>query len=100
MLTYGYAKDHYYTSIGTLKIQVRIPSIHGPYKQSEYRGSQVRNYVQDDDLPYYSSLQLPHLPNEGDVVALMSSNNTSNNLLVIGLTGASYNSGKTNLEDI
>lgn len=98
MITYGYAKDHYYTKDGTLMVQVRIPSIHGAYKQSDYRGQSIKNYTLDNDLPYYQSLLLPHLPNEGEVVALLSINDSKSNLIVIGLTGGSYNSGKTNLE--
>lgn len=99
MITYGYAKDYYYTNDGTLMIKVRIPSIHGAYSQADYKGKTIRNYVSDDSLPYYPSLLLQHLPTDGDVVALMSSNSSKNNLLVIGLTGGSYDSGRTNLED-
>lgn len=99
MITYGYAKDYYYTDAGTLMVKVRIPSIHGAYSQADYKGKTIRNYVVDSDLPYYPSLLLQHLPTDGDIVALMSSNNSKNNLLVIGLTGGSYNSGNTNLED-
>lgn len=98
MFTYGYAKDYYYAGDGTLHIKVRIPSIHGAYKQSDYRGQSVRNYTLDDDLPYYPSILLHQLPTEGDVVVLISSNSSKSNLLVIGTTGGSYTSGQTNLE--
>lgn len=98
MFTYGYAKDYYYANDGTLQIKVRIPSIHGAYKQTDYRGKSIKNYTLDKDLPYYPSLLLPHLPTEGEVVVLLSSNNSRSDLLVIGLTGGSYTSGKTNLE--
>ena len=93
MIVYGYAKDYYYSGDGTLYVRVRVPSIHGPYKQSEYKGKPVRNYTLDKDLPYYESLLLPHLPNEGEVVALSTMDNSPNNLIIIGLTGGSYQSG-------
>lgn len=95
MIIFGYAKDYYYSGDGTLYIRVRIPSIHGAYKQSEYNGKPVRNYTLDKDLPYYPSLLLPHLPNEGEIVALSSMNNSPNDLIIIGLTGGSYQSGYT-----
>lgn len=97
MIVYGYAKDYKYSNDGTLKIRVRIPSIHGPYNMSEYRGTSIKNYVYDEDLPYYSSLLLPHLPNDGEVVALMSINDRSREFLVIGLTGGFYNSVNTDI---
>lgn len=90
MIVNGYVKDYMYSGDGTLMIRVRIPSIHGPMDQREYDGKQVRNYVRDQDLPYYPSLLLPHLPNEGEVVAVASMNETSSNFIVIGLTGGSY----------
>ncbi len=77
-------------------IQVRIPSVHGPYDLSNYRGQPIRNYVRDDDLPYYQSILLPHLPNEGEVVALQSINEAALEYLVIGLTGGSYYASMTN----
>lgn len=86
-----------YTGDGTLMIKVRIPSIHGPMSEREYSGQQVRNYVRDDSLPYYPSLLLPHLPVEGEVVALTSTNNKNSEFLVLGLTGGSYYSNQTNL---
>lgn len=97
MITYGYAKSYHYTNDSTLYVKVRIPSIHGPYNLKDAGGKTVRNYVQDDDLPDYPSLLLPHLPNEGEVVALSSMNSSNNNFIVIGLTGGSYSSGVTNL---
>ncbi len=90
MIVYGYAYDYMYSGDGTLRIRVRIPSIHGPMSQRDYNGEQVRNYVRDQDLPYYDSVLLPHLPTEGEVVAVASTNETSSNFLVIGLTGGSY----------
>lgn len=97
MIIYGYAKQYRYSGDGTLQVQVRIPSIHGPYSQSDARGQTIRNYVRDQDLPYYQSLLLPHLPNEGDVVALTSMDNSANQWIIIGLTGGSYYSGVTNV---
>lgn len=95
MITYGYAKDHYYSGDGTLQIQVRIPNIHGPYKIADANGQTIRNYVSDKDLPYYQSLLLPHLPTEGEIVALQSINDSNNEFIVLGLTGASYASTQT-----
>ena len=97
MIIYGYAKQYRYSGDGTLQVQVRIPSIHGPYNQSDAGGQTIRNYVRDQDLPYYQSLLLPHLPNEGDVVALTSMDNSANQWLIIGLTGGSYYSMVTNV---
>ena len=97
MITFGYAKDYQYTNDGTLMVQVRIPQIHGAYDRSNYRGQTIRNYVMDADLPWYQSILLPHLPNDGEVVALSSINNADNEFMVIGLTGGSYYTGVTNL---
>lgn len=93
MITYGYAKQYKYENDSTLKIQVRVPSIHGPYKQTDANGRLIRNYVQDVDLPFYPSVLLPHLPNEGDVVALSSLDEGKSNFLIVGLTGGSYYAG-------
>ncbi len=90
MIINGYTKGYKYAGDGTLLIKVRIPSIHGPMSQREYQGKQVRGYVNDDDLPYYPSLLLPHLPNDGEVVALTSTNEQSSKFLVLGLTGGAY----------
>jgi hypothetical protein len=98
MITYGYAKGYQYANDGTLMIQVRIPSIHGAYDLSSYRGKAVRNYTRDPDLPWYPSLLLPHLPAVGEVVAVASLNDGMSDFLVLGLTGGSYNSGATNTE--
>lgn len=97
MITFGYAKQYRYTNDSTLQVQVRIPSIHGPYKQTDAKGKLIRNYIEDDNLPFYPSLLLPHLPNEGEVVALSSIDKGNNNFLVIGLTGGNYYSGVTNI---
>mgnify|MGYP004640217525 FL=1 len=86
-----------YTGDGTLYIKVRIPSIHGPYSMKEYNGQPVRNYTRDENLPYYPSLLLPHLPNEGDVVAITSLDSGNNQFIVIGLTGGNYSSNMTNV---
>ena len=97
MIVHGYVKQYQYSGDGTLAIQVRIPAIHGPYRQEEYTGRSVRNYTLDKDLPFYPSLLLPHMPNEGEVVALTSTNERNSQFLVIGLTGGSYYTGTLNL---
>lgn len=97
MIIFGYAKQYTYSGDGTLQIQVRIPSIHGPYRQEDSNGRQVKTYTRDQDLPYYPSLLLPHLPNDGDVVAISSMDTTANQWIIIGLTGGSYRSGVTNI---
>ena len=90
MVTYGFAKDYTYDGDGTLKVQVRIPSIHGPYRQE----SSKERYTLDKDLPWYTSLLLPNFPNEGDVVALVNANKSYNSeLIVIGMTGGNYHNG-------
>lgn len=92
MIIYGYAKNYRYDSDGSLRIQVRIPAIHGAYRQKDYNGKLPKNYVLDNDLPYYHALLMPVMPAEGDVVALLSSNSSDNHndLLVIGATGGSH----------
>ena len=88
MIVYGYAKQYQYTGDGTLIIRTRIPAIHGPLKKSDYKGQKIRRYTEDDDLPWYPSLILPHLPNADEVVALASTNDAaSTSFLIIGLTG-------------
>ena len=88
MIIYGYAKDYQYTNDGTLKVKVRIPAIHGPYHQQSSKGA----YTRDSELPWYTSLLLPHLPVDGDVVMLESINaSKSSEYVVIGLTGGSFN---------
>lgn len=93
MVIFGYAKQFQYAGDGTLYIKVRIPLIHGPYSQREYRGKQIRNYVADADLPWCMSLLLPRLPSEGDVVALTPLDEGNVDFVVIGLTGGSYTTG-------
>lgn len=95
MMTFGYAKSSYYAGDSTFMIKVRIPSIHGPYKQSDAGGQRMYTYVTDDDLPYYPSILLPRTPQDGDVVVLANTNTSETNpdFIVIGLTGASYISG-------
>lgn len=97
MISYGYAKSYFYTNDGTLMVKVRIPNIHGPYKQSDADGKLIRNYVRDDDLPTYPSILLPHLPLDGEVVALAATSSSQNEFIVIGLTGGSYQSGVRSL---
>jgi hypothetical protein len=97
MIVFGYAKQYQYTNDGTLMIQVRVPAIHGAFDRTAYRGKAIRNYVDDADLPYYQSILLPHLPTDGEVVALSAVNTAQNEFIVIGLTGGSYYSGVTNL---
>lgn len=97
MITYGYAKDYMYTGDGTLMVKVRIPSIHGPYNPTDAKGRTIKNYILDKDLPYYQSILLPHLPNEGEVVALASIDESTSTFIIIGLTGGSYQNGITNL---
>lgn len=97
MTTFGYAKEYMYTGDGTLYIKVRIPSIHGPYTMKEFNGNPVRNYVRDENLPFYPSVLLPHLPNAGDVVAITSLDDANNQFIVIGLTGGNYSSNITNV---
>ena len=96
MIINGYAKTYRYSGDGTLLVQVRIPSIHGPMNRNEAKGQSIKSYVSDIDLPYYPSLLLPHLPAEGEVVALLSKNDKSSEFLVIGLTGGSYYTNQTN----
>lgn len=96
MMVLGYAKDYYYAGDSSLMVKVRIPNIHGPYKQSDAKGKIIHNFVEDSDLPYYQSVLLPQMPKDGDVVVLanMNSSERNPNFLVVGLTGASYTSGK------
>ena len=97
MLNFGYAKQYHYTNDGTLLVQVRVPSIHGAYDISNYMGKTVRNYTRDADLPWYQSMLLPHLPSDGEVVVIGSTNDANSDWIVLGLTGASYQSGATNI---
>jgi len=92
MIVYGYAIDSKYESSGEFKIKVRIPSIHGPMTQKEYKGSRVRNYVSDEDLPYFASLILPHEPVNGEILAIATTGDSPSNWLVLGYTGSSYGS--------
>lgn len=90
MITFGYAKEYRINADGTWEVKTRIPSIHGPYKQSDANGRSIRNYVTDAELPWIQSLILPKEPTDGDVVAVESVDNSNNNFLIIGLTGAKY----------
>lgn len=90
MITYGFAKNYTYDGDGTMKVQVRIPSIHGPYRQEMSK----KTYTLDKDLPWYTSLLLPNFPNEGDVVALENLTSSPNSqFIVIGMTGGNYHNG-------
>lgn len=93
MIVFGYAKKYEYNRDGALMVQVRIPSIHGPYKQSNQKGKYAKNYVLDADLPYYHSLLLPHNPADGEVVVLQSLQENNYEWIVIGMTGGSYHNG-------
>lgn len=97
MIIFGYAKNYQYTNDGTLLVQVRLPAVHGAFDISAYRGQTARNYVRDEDLPWYQSILLPHLPTDGEVVALAPLNEANNEFFVIGLTGGSYYTGVTNI---
>lgn len=90
MIVYGFAKDYTYDGDGTLKIKVRIPSAHGPYAQQASKGI----YTRDKDLPWFTSMLMPSLPAEGDVVILQSINESkSSEFIVLGLTGGNYHNG-------
>ena len=93
MLILGYAIKYRYADNGTTEVQVRIPTAHGPMDKSEYGGKTVHNYVEENDLPYYMSLILPHMPNYGDVVVLSATTESRKDWVVIGLTGGSYKKG-------
>ena len=96
-VTYGYAMNSKYGGDGNLYIQVRIPSVHGPYDQREYLGKQVRKYTQDKDLPWFPSVILPHMPAQGEVVALVAVDDWGSSFLITGLMGGSYVGTQTNL---
>lgn len=93
MILFGYAKDFYYNSEGTLMVQVRVPNIHGAFELLDYNGKRPIGYVRDQDLPYYMSVLLPRDPIDGDVVMLTTRNEKSTEFIVIGLTGSSYYKG-------
>ena len=79
-----------YDGDGTMKIRVRIPSIHGPYKQQ----STKEPYTRDADLPWYDALITSNYPNEGDVVALEPLTKSPNSqFIVIGMTGGNFHNG-------
>ena len=90
MIVYGFAKDYTYDGDGTLLIKVRIPNAHGPYRQQSTKGT----YTRDEDLPWITSVLLPSMPSEGDVVMLQTINESkSSEFVVIGLTGGNYHNG-------
>ena len=93
----GYVIDVKYSGDGTMFIKTRIPSIHGPMRQEEYRGQPVRNYVLDNDLPYYPATLLPSVPAYGEVVVLSDSAPGSYQFTIIGLTGGNYARTWTNI---
>lgn len=90
MITYGFAKELRKNEDGTCDIKVRIPSIHGPYKQSDAKGRTIRNYVKDSDLPWYPSVILCKDPEEGDVLVIETIDSSNNNFIVLGITGGKY----------
>ena len=94
MVVYGYAKQCRYDDSGALQIQVRVPVIHGPYVQYGHNGRTLRNYVRDADLPWYPSLLLTALPSDGDVVALIPTDDGKSEFLVLGRMGSSYSNTK------
>lgn len=90
MIVYGYAKNYAYEGDGTLKVQVRIPTIHGPYKQV----STKQPYTKDEDLPWVTCLLTVNLPLEGDVIMMQSINESrSSDFVGLGLTGGNYHNG-------
>ena len=64
MITFGYAKAYQYSNDGTLMIKVRIPSVHGAYTKSEYRGKTIHNYVEDSELGVRVRLRLKEEPGQ------------------------------------
>lgn len=90
MIVFGFAKDYTYDGDGTLKVKVRVPSIHGPYVQSLSKNT----YTKDENLPWYTSMLMPSMPVEGDVVVLENiSDGKGSHFVVIGLTGGNYHNG-------
>ena len=90
MITFGFAKDYIFDGDGTLKVKVRVPSIHGPYRQESTR----ERYTLDKDLPWYTSVLMPNFPNEGDVVVMENMNSSVNSpFIIIGMTGGNYHNG-------
>lgn len=90
MIVYGFAKNFRYDGDGTLEVQVRIPSIHGPYVQSLTKNI----YTRDENLPWYPAMLMPSTPIEGDVVVLENlSDGRGSQFIVLGLTGGNYNNG-------
>lgn len=85
MIVYGIVKSSETRSDGTLWIKVRVPLIHGADDQKMYDGRTIRNYVLDDDLPWYQSIQLPVVPSFGSIVALSTVNDSKNEFIVIGV---------------
>lgn len=89
-MTYGFAKEYIFDGDGTMKVKVRIPSIHGPYRQE----SSKQRYTLDKDLPWYTSVLMPNYPNEGDVVVLESLTSSMNSeFIIVGMTGGNYHNG-------
>lgn len=93
MIVLGYAIRYRYADNGTTELQVRIPAVHGPMNKSEYGGKTAHNYVEEQNLPYYKSVILPHMPNYGDVVVVASTTESKRDWIVIGLTGGNYKLG-------
>lgn len=90
MILYGFAKDCQYDNEGTLKVQVRIPQIHGPFRQESSKGA----YTRDKDLPWLTCLLTVNIPVDGDVLMLQSVNESqSSEYVCLGLTGGNYYNG-------
>lgn len=90
MIVFGFVKGYQYAGDGTLKVQVRIPSIHGPYVQQVSKAT----YTLDKDLPWVTCALLPTMPVEGDVIMLQTTNESKSSTMVgIGLTGGNYHNG-------
>lgn len=93
----GYAIEVRYGGDGTMYVKTRIPAIHGPMRETEYRGKHVRNYVRDQDLPWYPAFLLPSVPIYGEVVTLQESASQTYHFTVVGLTGGTYGGTWTNV---
>lgn len=97
MRVYGFVRDVQYGDNGTMFVKVRIPSIHGPADRGDYQGHQVRNYVYDNNLPYYRANLIGSVPVIDDVVELQSINEQTTDLIVTGITGGQYGASWTNI---
>lgn len=76
--------------MGGYDIQVRIPSVHGAYKKSDYKGKTPKNYVNDKDLPWYPSIESVTNRTVGSIAVLLAVNPSASSFIVIGTTGSEY----------